>query len=121
VSVTHDIYDSANGNVHHDGEGNYGYIVRGSSSTLILDLARELHRLQDAGWRPIETAPKDTRVLVYATLRGSSLGGHDCGKWVVIAAWETEYGCWVDGSQCTPEPTHWMPLPSPPSGKGGEG
>jgi hypothetical protein len=73
-----------------------------------------------AAWRPIETAPKDgTRVLVYATMRGAALGGHDRGKdygtWIVIAAWEPDYGFWVDGSQCTPEPTHWMPLPAPPA------
>lgn len=72
------------------------------------------------GWLPIETAPKDgTRVLVYATLRGASLSGRDwkkdLGKWVVIAAWEEEYNVWWDGSQCTLEPTHWMPLPAPPA------
>lgn len=71
-------------------------------------------------WRPIETAPRDdTRILLYATLRGASLGGHDqkkdYGKWVVIGAWSTCYETWVDGSQCTPEPTHWMPLPAPPA------
>ncbi len=70
-------------------------------------------------WRPIDTAPKDgTRVLLYATLFGASLGGHDLekdyGQWVIIAAWDDQYGMWLDGSQCTPVPTHWMPLPSPP-------
>lgn len=70
-------------------------------------------------WKPIESAPKDgTRILLYATLRGSSLGGCDRGKnygeWIVLGAWEVEYGMWWDGSQCTVHPTHWMPLPAAP-------
>jgi hypothetical protein len=69
-------------------------------------------------WQTMESAPKDERVIVYATLRGDALGGHDrgkdYGKHVVIAAFDTHYGFWIDGSQCTPEPTYWMPLPPCP-------
>ena len=57
----------------------------------------------EAGWRPIETAPKDgTHVLIYN------------GHWH-ITAWEANqwrpihtYNSLVMGA------THWMPLPAPP-------
>lgn len=63
-------------------------------------------------WRPIETAKRDgTHVLLYTTSFN--------GEWLTIEGWyfsspkeiddgwETEFG--FHG-----EPTHWMPLPSPP-------
>lgn len=63
------------------------------------------------GWQPIETAPKgkySKNVLLYED------GDYYAGSW------NEEYGCWA--SYCgqpvvwTPEPTHWMPLPKPPTG-----
>ena len=58
--------------------------------------------------KPIETAPKDKRVLVW--------DGHE----VYAAHWArhmiTDDGAWViaqfgDGEQVLVKPTHWMPLP----------
>lgn len=66
-------------------------------------------------WRPIETAPKD-------------------GRWLMVSAerWEPETACWSESVWLTGwycgggrsdsygpsfEPTHWMPLPTPPSGE----
>ena len=65
-------------------------------------------------WRPIRTAPKDgTRLL---------LGGDN---WVNIGYFSTVCNRWI-ASECFPgeseemytldDPTHWMPLPEPPSG-----
>lgn len=59
------------------------------------------------GWQPIETAPKDnTRIIVYCN-----------DFWETIVRWNSLLGdFWLDDSMDTPdgEPTHWMPLPSPP-------
>lgn len=64
-------------------------------------------------WRPIEEAPKDgTEILVYTT---------DQSAWYVVF-WDDEPGCpshpWQtpDGiSYHRDVPTHWLPLPAPPS------
>jgi len=48
-------------------------------------------------WQPIETAPKDQEILVWA---------HGIGQWVSKFAW------WDCGAHR--KPTHWMPLPEPP-------
>lgn len=66
-------------------------------------------------WQPIETAPKDgTDVLLfratkYRVLPPTVAGWFDKG---VIPGWYTydEPDKAFDG-----EPTHWMPLPAPPS------
>ena len=58
-------------------------------------------------WQPIETAPKDSEILVW--------DGKDI--WLV----ETEFGmypkhngCGCCSSSVHYEATHWMPLPEPP-------
>ena len=81
-----------------------------------------------AEWQPIDTAPKDgTPILVYADCSG----WEEYGKSRVVAYWTRH--CWAaygpafgeplrskDGM--TPQriadcnPTHWMPLPTPPQG-----
>jgi hypothetical protein len=62
-------------------------------------------------WQPISTAPMDgTRVLTFRADFRESMG----------VAWFNATGCgepcWVpvNGSSW-PEPTHWMPLPKPPT------
>lgn len=68
------------------------------------------------GWRPIETAPKDgTLVLIFA-----ALGNPAAFEGVLLAAygrtddngedwWALDSGGWVKS------PSHWMPLPPPPT------
>lgn len=58
------------------------------------------------GWVPIESAPKDERVLLWD------------GKWVAAGAY-TDYDSigWVmdhDEDLLGSCPTHWHPLPAPP-------
>lgn len=66
-------------------------------------------------WQPIETAPKvaETAILVWT------------GKAIHIATFFLEWkydswathntDCWVIGGGRVVEPTHWMPLPEPPT------
>lgn len=83
-------------------------------------------------WQPIETAPKDGTFIRIKfadgkTIRAAFEGGlldtdwKDCGGW--MAPDDDAPTCWTDGI-CwevneddikSKEPTHWMPLPNPPS------
>ena len=56
-------------------------------------------------WQPIETAPKETRVLVYRPNAAGERLGIDC--WMAI------YDAWSN-SRPHEQPTHWMPLPKSP-------
>ena len=72
-----------------------------------LDAAARLRKERNnAGWQPIETAPKDgTQVLLYWPI-WSDTPGIGCwlkNEWVVEGALYS-----VEG------PTHWMPLPKAP-------
>lgn len=87
----------------------------------------------DDGWQPIETAPEDGRVLLlgywnshgnWRTLRGEwhsqefideyaeDPDMHTPGWYEVSAEADDETGCWRTN------PTHWRPLPKPPTDKG---
>ena len=65
------------------------------------DKARKVTMME---WKPIETAPKDeSRILLYE--KGSMCVGH----------WWNNYDGWALKVLCIDNPTHWMPLPEPPS------
>ena len=70
-------------------------------------------RVDDRGgsWHPIETAPKDGSKLMLWCV--DLVGGN--GR-VATGSWhDTFNGSWWDwGMEYTLNPTHWMPLPSPP-------
>ena len=64
------------------------------------------------GWRTIESAPKDgTRVLLYTpdalAIEAIFTATYDMGAW-----WESRD---LDEPNVNCPPTHWMPLPTPPS------
>jgi hypothetical protein len=67
-----------------------------------------------SGWQPIETAPKDgTAILGFwagdvINERNYALTLYRTGSWWDADRGREEYG----------EPTHWMPLPAPPTGGG---
>jgi hypothetical protein len=55
-------------------------------------------------WQPIETAPKDgTFILVYG------YGDYHHAFWL-----DQGNGFWFSIDDSLVDPTHWMPLPSPP-------
>jgi hypothetical protein len=60
-------------------------------------------------WQPIETAPKDTDVLVFAE---DTIG---IAKFYVYVYYKPK-GMWAWDVEPDHEihPTHWMPLPAPP-------
>ena len=66
-------------------------------------------------WQPIETAPKDgTDILCYE--RGHPKIPEDNG-FMAVAHWSN--GTWSEDVSGWVEPTHWMPLPEPPTGEEG--
>ena len=63
-------------------------------------------------WQSIESAPRDTEILVYTPPWGA-----------IIASYSEEFGEWLSRMQVpvsireeSEMPTHWLPLPSPPDG-----
>lgn len=77
----------------------------------VAQLERELEALRkDAGWRAIETAPKDGAAVLVSE-----------GRFCYCVEWNQEFDWWaVDDNKLGPfrlrgaAPTHWMPLPPPP-------
>jgi hypothetical protein len=64
-------------------------------------------------WQPIETAPKDVPLIVWAEFHGEESA--------FVAKYESEYEWWevqgVGGYEWETEisyPTHWQPLPPAP-------
>lgn len=58
--------------------------------------------------QPIDTAPKDERILVYNAVTGwySSEYSQEAKTWVLYF--------WSKKGEWYPHPTHWMPLPERP-------
>ena len=84
---------------------------------------------EPVAWQPIETAPKDgNAILVMRDIWPGTKSGRaeECnGHNTYVAAWWGDenngrgaWVCYMDSvcePQCPIEPTHWMPLPCPPS------
>lgn len=70
-------------------------------------------------WQPIETAPKDgTRVLAVCAVAQypkCNITWVDDGTWMFAPKPDKFLAAGLHGWW----PTHWMPLPSPPSSEGG--
>ena len=65
-------------------------------------------------WKPIETAPKDGRLVLVFNNDGNvyqAAWSTVLEKWIFASADQHGCGCCAgDGDS----PTHWMPLPAPP-------
>lgn len=84
------------------------------------------------GWQPIETAPKDHRVLVCVKINRVwtirvAFWHQDFygGRWCIRIGWDEDdfYPPRRQCNECTlhalwPQPTHWMPLPKEPEQQG---
>lgn len=72
-----------------------------------------------AGWRPIESAPKDGTPVVAL---GNNFGDPSRGHHVEIVVYDAEDECWhrqtkrkrASSTEALDYLTHWQPLPAPP-------
>jgi hypothetical protein len=124
VGIKADAGEYAHENVHHVPRDIC--LACGKTGTIIGDPCPDCLRLVSetlaaqavekvAGWRPIESAPKDgTPVLVVENIDGRQVVGE------AYCCHDDESFYWAQESPHDyPEPdkifpTHWMPLPSPP-------
>lgn len=68
-------------------------------------------------WEGIESAPKDGTSVLLATELGVLIGSWGRGRYLgKVKGYEPAWGC---GSAYGWEPTHWMPLPTPPENSNG--
>lgn len=79
-----------------------------------------IRELSSPTWQPIETAPKEGgHILLFASQKGEGSDVHWNGTFVTSGYWDGVDEAWcATGSNWTGpflEPTHWMPLPPPPS------
>lgn len=65
-------------------------------------------------WQSIETAPKDGSKILLADYSGFAARGTD-GVWICSGRWLSPEGYWWDGIERLYTPTHWQPLPTPPT------
>jgi hypothetical protein len=86
--------------------------VRSEQATEIEALRAQVSALRE--WQPIATAPKDgSMVLLYPS--GCWTEDEDCGE---VGFWDTDFNEWGRAGDVAEDydgPTHWMPLPAPPS------
>ncbi len=69
----------------------------------------------EGGWRPISESPRDGTMLLL---------GWAGREWAHPGRWATSGGYWTaaeggDNDEFTHDPTHWQPLPTPPTGEAG--
>lgn len=84
-------------------------------ATDVIALAAEVERLR-AGWQPIATAPKDeTRLMISLTRYGSLYIGTGYYRPPDMYSRYPRWVCEGMYSSADGDPTHWMPLPPPPT------
>ena len=75
---------------------------------LVADLRAEIESLRrENAWLPIESAPRQGRILVYNGFFGAYTIGFTDGQWPIFLS-DGMRGNWY------PVPSHWRPLPSLP-------
>lgn len=109
----------------YDGNGNDCFLAAGRLRRLSPDIARQLlASMEENEWRTIDSAPKDgTPVLllidghvregVWDPSEFDPATDDVTGNWQLLWAEGNAYGCGPNN-----RPTHWRPLPSPPTPKG---
>lgn len=94
----------------HATEGSNDYIQWKVIKAALAELA-ELRA--ERKWRPIETAPRDGKIII-----GFAVMDTDTGIWQQrLISWNQyhEEPHWVDWPKWSAQPTHWMSLPAPPA------
>lgn len=81
------------------------------------ELANDPYRLSK-GWRPIDTAPMDgTDILCWCVepeFEGEE-NPHTEQRVCFFGQMQEDYSCWMSHYGYEQRPTHWMPLPKPPT------
>lgn len=81
------------------------------------ELANDPYRLSN-GWRPIDTAPMDgTDILCWCVepeFEGEE-NPHTEQRVCFFGQMQEDYSCWMSHYGYEQRPTHWMPLPNPPT------
>ncbi len=101
-------YDSGDdpalqGSIHYGGKEDADAIAA-AVNFLRTHSAEIAGALRDAErWRPIESAPRDGRAVILAHMGGKPY----IGKWC--------HDTWVDERGLSRGPSHWRPLPAPPT------
>ena len=96
-------------------------IGKADSTRIAAELTEAADALEAGPWMPIETAPKETEVLVWF----GPVVGVKSATYTELFGDDVWFWCVTDGKfdphpvrrYCDPYPTHWMPLPTPPSAK----
>jgi len=70
---------------------------------------------KSTGWQLIETAPKDIIIVGYYPAGDEVL---DC-PYFQMTGWDED--SWFGDTDLDYQPTHWMPIPEPPSDSEGQG
>ena len=74
-------------------------------------------------WQPIETAPNNKSILVYARWDWDGMD-RPSDEYEAVVAWSEGGSFWSETNNPYTDkaykPTHWMPLPKPPKGKNDE-
>lgn len=79
---------------------NTSYITANDLLRVLINECKELNQ-----WQPIESAPKDREILVYAPAY------QDLRFLISVCKWNESAGFCIDELR---QPTHWMELPKPP-------
>ena len=81
------------------------------------ELANDPYRLSK-GWRPIETAPMDGTDILCWCVEPEFEGEENPRteqRVCFFSQMQEDYSCWMSHYGYEQRPTHWMPLPQPPT------
>jgi len=85
--------------------------VMNKSATTQVQPPSASNKTSGGDWQPIETAPKDgVRILACWAKHAPEFVGYG------VVIWDAEACSWMEAvSEAVSRPTHWMPLPEPPT------
>ena len=67
-------------------------------------------------WQGIESAPRDGKAVLLWVPADDGWDAYVASGWYESGAFDRRWYAAVDENPLSPQPTHWMPLPTPPAG-----
>lgn len=98
-----------------------GHSGSGSDRTLANAL-RELSAIAampvqaEPQWYGIETAPRDGKAVLLWVPADDGWDAYVASGWYESGVFDRRWYAAMDENPLSPQPTHWMPLPTPPAG-----